>query len=106
MLGRLASGKLTVNELAAPFRMSQPAISKHLKILERARLVSTTQDAQRRPRRLEPEPLDAATQWIHRYREIWEDNYSRLDVLLAELQSATPATHTTARRRTSRRRRS
>jgi DNA-binding transcriptional ArsR family regulator len=87
ILARLADGEATVTELAGPFRMSQPAVSKHLKVLERAGLVSVGQDGARRPRRLEPEPLEAATQWIERYREIWEHNYQRLDNLLAELRS-------------------
>ena len=86
ILARLATGDATVNELAAPFQMSQPAISKHLKVLERAGLVSAGQDGQRRPRRLEPEALDAANGWIERHREVWESNFRRLDVLLAELQ--------------------
>ncbi len=87
ILARLAEGEASVNELAEPFDMSQPAISKHLKVLERAGLVSVGQDAQRRPRRLEPAPLEAATEWIERYRRIWEDNYQRLDALLEELQA-------------------
>ena len=77
-------------KLAKPFAMSQPAISKHLKVLERAGLVSIGQDGQRRPRRLEAEPLKKAEAWIERYREIWEANYARLDVLLTELQTAPP----------------
>jgi DNA-binding transcriptional ArsR family regulator len=68
--------------------MSQPAISRHLKVLERAGLVSVGRDGQRRPRRLEPEPLTAATEWIERYREVWESNFRRLDVLLEELKAA------------------
>jgi DNA-binding transcriptional ArsR family regulator len=86
ILARLATGEATVNELAAPFEMSQPAISKHLKVLERAGLVSAGQDGQRRPRRLEPEALDAANAWIERYKEVWESNFRRLDALLADLQ--------------------
>jgi DNA-binding transcriptional ArsR family regulator len=88
ILTRLADGEATVGELAQPFRMSQPAVSKHLKVLERAGLVSVGRDGARRPRRLEPEPLEAATEWIERYRVIWEQNYQRLDALLAELKSA------------------
>lgn len=76
-----------MSELAEPFDMSQPAISKHLKVLERAGLVSVGQDGRRRPRRLDPEPLEAATAWIERYREIWEANFRRLDGLLAELKA-------------------
>ncbi len=88
ILARLARGEATVNELAAPFEMSQPAISKHLQVLERAGLVSVRSEGRVRPRRLEPEPLEAATSWIERYREIWETNYRRLDALLDELRDA------------------
>ena len=87
ILARLASGQATVTELAAPFEMSQPAISKHLKVLERAGLISVDIDAQRRPRRLEPKRLEEAVDWIERYREIFEQNYQRLDALLEELQA-------------------
>lgn len=86
ILARLASGEATVNELAEPFAISQPAISKHLKVLERAGLISIAVDAQRRPRRLEAAPLKQATDWLERYRDIWEGNYQRLDALLDELQ--------------------
>ena len=86
ILARLASGEATVNELAAPFDMSQPAISKHLKVLERAGLISRSREAQRRPRKLEPRPLAEATDWIERYRKIWEANYKRLDALLQEMK--------------------
>src|SRR5216117_643547 len=85
ILARLASGQASVTELAEPFAMSQPAISKHLKVLERAGLISRAQDAQRRPRRLEARPLAEATRWLERYRRFWEGNYRRLDALLAEL---------------------
>jgi DNA-binding transcriptional ArsR family regulator len=88
ILARLSRGEASVAELAEPFDMSQPAISKHLKVLERAGLVTVGQDAQRRPRRLSPEPLAQANAWIEQYREIWEGNYRRLDALLAELQRA------------------
>ncbi len=87
ILARLASGEASVTELAAPFAMSQPAISKHLKVLERAGLISRGQDAQRRPRRLEARPLAEATEWLEGYRRFWEDNYQRLDALLDELQA-------------------
>ena len=87
ILSRLAKGEATVTELAKPFEMSQPAISKHLKVLERAGLVSTDVDAQRRPRKLEPKRLGEAVEWIERYREIFEHNYQRLDALLEELQA-------------------
>jgi DNA-binding transcriptional ArsR family regulator len=88
ILARLAKGEASVGELGQPFQLSQPAISKHLKVLERAGLVSIGQDAQRRPRRLNGEPLKEAEAWIERYREIWEMHYARLDTLLAELQAA------------------
>jgi DNA-binding transcriptional ArsR family regulator len=87
ILARLASGEATVTELAQPFAMSQPAISKHLKVLERAGLISRGLDAQRRPRRLEGRPLAEATQWLERYREFWEGNYQRLDALLQEMKT-------------------
>src|SRR5947208_15914766 len=81
ILARLASGEASVAELAKPFAMSQPAISKHLKVLERAGLISRGRDAQRRPRRLEAKPLAEATEWLERYRDYWGDNYQRLDAL-------------------------
>jgi DNA-binding transcriptional ArsR family regulator len=87
ILARLASGEASVSELSAPFTMSQPAISKHLKVLERAGLISRGQDAQRRPRRLEAKPLADATKWLERYRRFWEGNYQRLDALLDELKA-------------------
>jgi DNA-binding transcriptional ArsR family regulator len=87
ILARLASGEASVMELAEPFAMSQPAISKHLKVLERAGLISRSRDAQRRPRRLEAKPLAEATKWLERYRRYWEGNYRRLDALLAELKT-------------------
>ena len=87
ILARLATGEASVNELARPFAMSQPAISKHLKVLERAGLITTGQDAQRRPRKIEGKPLAEATGWIERFREIWEGNYARLDELLEVLKS-------------------
>jgi DNA-binding transcriptional ArsR family regulator len=86
ILARLATGEASVQELAEPFEMSQPAISKHLKVLERAGLISVDIDAQRRPRRLEPKRLEEAAGWIERYREIFEQNYQRLDALLDELK--------------------
>jgi DNA-binding transcriptional ArsR family regulator len=87
IITRLAAGEATVTELAAPFDMSQPAISKHLKVLERAGLVSRGRDAQRRPCRLEARPLEAATDWLERYRHFWEAQYQRLDALLEELNA-------------------
>jgi DNA-binding transcriptional ArsR family regulator len=86
ILARLASGEASVTELAKPFNMSQPAISKHLKVLERAGLVSRGQDAQRRPRRIEARPLAEASDWLEKYRQFWEGNFQRLDALLDELQ--------------------
>ena len=86
ILARLALGEASVTELAAPFTMSQPAISKHLKVLERAGLVRVGQDAQRRPRSLDADALQAAGVWIEKCRAQWEANYLRLDRLLAELQ--------------------
>ncbi len=85
ILARLAAGDASVTELAKPFEMSQPAVSKHLKVLERAGLISRGREAQRRPRRLEPRPLAEATDWIERYRRIWEGNFKRLDAVLHEL---------------------
>lgn len=87
ILARLAKGEASVAELAAPFNISQPAVSKHLKILERAGLISTSQRATRRPRRLEASPLAEADAWIGRYRDLWERNFTRLDGLLTELQT-------------------
>ena len=87
ILARLASGEASVTDLAKPFAMSQPAISKHLKVLERAGLISRGRDAQRRPRRLEAKPLAEATRWLERYRRYWEGNYRRLDALLEELKA-------------------
>jgi DNA-binding transcriptional ArsR family regulator len=87
ILARLASGEASVTELAAPFAMSQPAISKHLKVLERAGLISRGRDAQRRPRRLEAKPLAEATEWLERYRKVLEGNFQRLDALLHELKT-------------------
>ena len=89
ILARLASGEASVTELAEPFAMTQPAISKHLKVLERAGLISRDRDAQRRPSRLEARPLAEASQWIETYRQFWEASFSRLDDLLKVLQ-ATP----------------
>src|SRR5216684_3357699 len=87
LLARLASGEASVTELAEPFAMSQPAISKHLKVLEHAGLISRGRDAQRRPRRLEATPLAEATEWLEGYRKFWEANFQRLDCLLDELKT-------------------
>lgn len=86
ILARLASGDASVAELAEPFAMSQPAISKHLKVLERAGLISRGRDAQRRPRRLEAQPLREATAWLENYRRFWEGSFQRLDALLDTMQ--------------------
>lgn len=86
ILARLAAGEASVTELAKPFAMTQPAISKHLKVLERAGLISHGIDAQRRPRRLEAQPLAEANQWLENYRRCWEESFERLDVLLDEMQ--------------------
>jgi len=86
ILARLASGEVSVNDLAKPFAMSQPAISKHLKVLEHAGLISRGRDAQRRPCRLEAKRLAEATKWLERYRRFWEGNFNRLDALLNELK--------------------
>ena len=98
ILARLATGDASVMELAEPFAMTQPAISKHLKVLERARLVTVGQDAQRRPRRLVGEPLAEATAWLERYRSIWEANYERLDSVLEELKRRPSAKRARGRR--------
>jgi DNA-binding transcriptional ArsR family regulator len=87
ILARLASGQASVLEIAEPFDMSQPAISKHLKVLERAGLISRGRDAQRRPCRLEAAPLAEASEWLQRYRRHWETQFGRLDILLDELKA-------------------
>ena len=90
ILARLAMGEASVAELAEPFSMSQPAVSKHLKVLERAGLIRRGRDAQRRPARIEARPLQEANMWIERYRELWEANYRRLDGLLEDLKANPP----------------
>jgi len=87
ILARLAAGEASVNELAEPFDMSQPAISKHLRVLERAGLISRSRDAQRRPCRLQAKPLAEADEWLERYREFWEASFNRLDSLLEEMKA-------------------
>ena len=87
ILARLATGDATVTELAEPFDMSQPAVSKHLKVLERAGLITRRRDAQRRPCTLEARPLKAATDWLEDYRSYWEESFQRLDRLLGELKA-------------------
>jgi len=86
IIARLATGEVSVNDLAKPFAMSQPAISKHLKVLEHAGLISRGRDAQRRPCRLEAKRLAEATKWLERYRRFWEGSFNRLDALLDELK--------------------
>ena len=88
ILARLSSGDASVTDLAAPFAMSQPAISRHLKVLERAGLVSRRRDAQRRPVHLEARPLADATGWLENYRQFWELRFAKLDTLLDELKAA------------------
>jgi DNA-binding transcriptional ArsR family regulator len=90
ILARLASGEATVTELMQPFAISQPAISKHLRVLERAGLISRGRDAQRRPRSLEAGPLAEADEWLERYRQIWEESFERLDDLLKKLTTENP----------------
>jgi DNA-binding transcriptional ArsR family regulator len=87
ILARLVAGEASVMELAQPFAMSQPAISKHLKVLEKAGLVSRGRDAQRRPVRVEPKPLAEATAWLEAYRKSWEDRFDAMDALLEELKT-------------------
>src|SRR4051812_22054574 len=87
ILARLAEGEATVTELVAPFKLSQPAISKHLKVLERAGLISRGRDAQKRPCRIEAGPLAEANRWLEGYRKIWEANFDRLDTLLDEMKA-------------------
>src|SRR5512134_1704655 len=100
ILARLARSEASVAELAEPFAISQPAISKHLKVLERAGLITVGQDAQRRPRRIEGKPLAEANAWLERYRAIWEANFARLDDLLKELQRSSGASKRVRKRTT------
>ena len=90
ILARLATGEASVNQLGEPFRISQPAISRHLKVLERAGLISRGRDAQRRPRKIEGVRLGEATAWLEEYRQFWERRYSALDELLGQLQAKPP----------------
>src|SRR6516225_11226160 len=85
ILARLASGEASVNDLVKPFNMSQPAISRHLRVLERAGLISSARAAQRRPRRIEARPLAEASDWLENYRKFWEGSFQKLDALLDEL---------------------
>jgi DNA-binding transcriptional ArsR family regulator len=99
ILARLSSGEASVTELAGPFAMTQPAISKHLKVLERAGLISRDRDAQRRPSRLVAKPLAEASEWLERYRQFWETSFRRLDGLLDELKSTAKKTKRPANRK-------
>ncbi|HEY7066628.1 MAG TPA: metalloregulator ArsR/SmtB family transcription factor [Chloroflexota bacterium] len=94
IIARLAAGEASVTELARPFAMSQPAISKHLKVLERAGLIARHRDAQRRPCRLVAAPLADASGWLERYRACWEESFQRLDALLDELKAQDNPSHT------------
>ena len=105
ILARLATGEASVRELAEPFAMSQPAISKHLKVLERAGLISHGRDAQRRPRKLEAKPLAEANEWIERYRQFWERSYAQLDDLLEVMKAEEAARTRTRKMPTTRRKR-
>jgi DNA-binding transcriptional ArsR family regulator len=91
ILARLALGETSVTELAAPFEMSLPAVTKHLKVLEKAGLVSRSREAQWRPCRLEAKPLQEAVGWIEQYRQFWEERLDRLEDYLRELQAQEPA---------------
>lgn len=105
ILSRLASGEATVTELAAPFRMSMPAVSKHLKVLEKAGLVTRGREAQWRPVRLAPEPLRDVADWVDQYRRLWEQRFDRLDAYLQELQAKEEAAEDERPARSRRRRR-
>ena len=90
ILARLAAGETSVSELAEPFAMSMPAISKHLKVLQRAGLIERSREAQWRPCRLAPAPLKDASEWLERYRRFWEESFDRLEDYLRELQKKEP----------------
>jgi len=94
ILARLASGEASVTELTRPFAMSQPAISRHLKVLERAGLISRGREAQRRPCRIEARPLAEANEWLEGYRRFWEGSFERLDALLDEMKAKKKRVHT------------
>lgn len=87
ILGRLSKGETSVMELAKPFKMSLPAISKHLKVLEKAKLIVRSREAQWRPCRLHPKPLKEVAQWIEHYRRFWEESFDRLETYLEQLQT-------------------
>lgn len=86
ILARLASGEASVNEIAEPFKMTLPAVSKHLKVLEKSGLIARSRDAQYRPCRLEATPLKEVSDWVDHYRRFWEESFDRLDEYLKELQ--------------------
>ena len=88
ILTQLATGRATVNELAAPFQMSQPAISKHLKVLEHAGLIERSIEKQKRPARLRAEPMAAAVKWLEEFKQFWTGSFDQLDNLLMELKAA------------------
>jgi DNA-binding transcriptional ArsR family regulator len=99
IIARLASGEASVTELAEPFAMTQPAISKHLKVLERAGMISRERDAQRRPSRLVAQPLAEASEWLQKYRQFWETSFQRLDDLLDELKTQKKTKRSAIRKR-------
>ena len=90
ILARLTQGEATVNELAEPFEMSLPAVSKHLKVLEKAGLISRSKEAQWRPARLEPMALKGVAEWLEHYRRFWDQNFDRLDAYLTKIQKGDP----------------
>jgi DNA-binding transcriptional ArsR family regulator len=90
ILARLATGEASVTELAEPFAMSQPAISKHLKVLERAGMITRGRDAQRRPCKLEAQPLAEANAWLENYRRYWQESFAKLDDLLEQMKAQEP----------------
>lgn len=97
ILARLAAGETSVTQLAEPFQMSLPAVSKHLKVLERAGLIARGRAAQWRPCRLQPEPLKSVADWLENYRRFWEESFDRLDALLAEMQAEAAKTNPSAK---------
>jgi DNA-binding transcriptional ArsR family regulator len=101
ILARLALGEASVAELAEPFDMTQPAVSKHLRVLERAGLISRGRDAQRRPSRLEAKPLEKATEWLEDYRKFWERRFESLDSLLDEMKASKAKTRTRRKKKRS-----
>ncbi|HEX4168857.1 MAG TPA: metalloregulator ArsR/SmtB family transcription factor [Bryobacteraceae bacterium] len=99
ILARLASGETSVTELAEPFELSLPAISKHLKVLERAGLIARSREAQWRPCKLEPRPLKEVADWIEDYRRFWEESFDRLDEYLRELKKKEKSKHEVKQRK-------